>query len=154
GNYVHDTGAAGLAMMESFNADVSDNVFENNKYGIRFSVGSGRNVFFNNVISGSTRYNTYSYLGSDAPDVADSGRSQDNVFQENNIIGGVESIKLLDADGTQFIDNTFEDATTIRFNDAKKTLMSGNIGLNMSKLKVVNGASFDASSDYGFEPIS
>ncbi|CAN0060082.1 unnamed protein product, partial [Laminaria digitata] len=53
-----------------------------------------------------------------------------------------------------FIDNTFEDATTIRFNDAKKTLMSGNIGLNMSKLKVANGASFDASSDYGFEPIS
>ena len=55
GNYVHDNGDAGMAMMESFNADVSDNIFENNKYGIRLSVGCGRNVFSNNVISGSTK---------------------------------------------------------------------------------------------------
>ena len=54
-NYVHDNGDAGLAMMESFDADVSDNIFENNKYGVRLSVGSGRNVFSKNVISGSTR---------------------------------------------------------------------------------------------------
>ena len=53
GNYVHDNGDAGLAMLESFNADVSDNTFEDNKYGIRFSVGCGDNVFSNNVISGS-----------------------------------------------------------------------------------------------------
>ena len=55
GNYVHDNGDAGLAMMESFNADVSDNTFEDNKYGIRFSVGCGDNVFSNNVISGSSK---------------------------------------------------------------------------------------------------
>ena len=54
-NYVHDNGDAGMTMMESFNADVSDNIFENNKYGIRLSVGCGRNVFSNNVISGSTK---------------------------------------------------------------------------------------------------
>ena len=55
GNYVHDNGDAGLAMMESFNADVSDNVFENNKYGVRFSVGCGRNFFCKNVIAGSAK---------------------------------------------------------------------------------------------------
>ena len=55
GNYVHDNGDAGLAMMESFNADVSDNIFENNKYGVRISVGCGRNIFSKNVISGSTK---------------------------------------------------------------------------------------------------
>ena len=38
GNYVHDNGDAGLAMMESFNADVSGNTFENNKYGVRLSL--------------------------------------------------------------------------------------------------------------------
>ena len=86
--------------------------------------------------------------------MVESGRSQDNEFYDNHVIGGVESIKLMDADGTKFIDNTFEDATTIRFNDAKKTLMLGNTGLNNIKLKVTNGASFDASSDHGFEPIS
>ena len=39
GNYVHENGDAGMALMESFNADVSDNTFEKNKYGIRMSVG-------------------------------------------------------------------------------------------------------------------
>ena len=99
------------------------------------------------------RYNTYTYLGTDAPDVVDSGRPKDNIFRENNIIGGVESIKLMDTDGTQFINNTFQDATTIRFSDATKTVMSGNIGLKNSKIKVADGASFDARSDKGFEPI-
>lgn len=55
GNYVHDNGDAGLAMMESFNADVSNNIFENNFWGVRFAVGCGNNVFSNNVISGSTK---------------------------------------------------------------------------------------------------
>ena len=99
------------------------------------------------------RYNTNTYLGTDAPDVVDSGRCQDNIFQENNIIGSAESIKLMDADGTQFINNIFQDATTIRFSDATKTVMAGNIGLKNSKLKVADGASSDARSDKGFEPI-
>ena len=41
-------------MLESFNADVAENVFENNQYGVRLSVGCGRNVFSKNVISGSS----------------------------------------------------------------------------------------------------
>ena len=55
GNYVHDNGDAGMALMEIVNAEVSDNVFEDNKYGIRFSVGSGNNKFSDNVISGSSK---------------------------------------------------------------------------------------------------
>ena len=55
GNYVHDNGDAGMALMESFNADVSDNTFEKNKYGVRMSVGCADNVFSNNLITGSTR---------------------------------------------------------------------------------------------------
>lgn len=42
GGYVHDEGDA---MMESFNADVSDNIFENNKYGTRFSIECRGNAF-------------------------------------------------------------------------------------------------------------
>ena len=42
-------------MMESFDADVSDNLFENNKYGVRFSVGCGRNIFSKNVIKRSAK---------------------------------------------------------------------------------------------------
>lgn len=43
GNHVHNNGDAGLAVLESFYMDVSNNVFNNNRYGIRFSVGSGYN---------------------------------------------------------------------------------------------------------------
>ena len=55
----------------------------------------------------------------------------------------------MDADSTQFINNTVQDATTIRSSDATKTVMSGNIGFKKSKLNVVNGASFDARPDKG-----
>ncbi|CAN0204819.1 unnamed protein product, partial [Laminaria digitata] len=99
------------------------------------------------------RYNAYSYLGTDAPDVVESGRSKDNCFQENTIVGGIETLKIMDADGTEFIGNSFEDAVTIRFDDAARTVMSGNTGLTDTKLKVHNGASFDKRADYGFEPI-
>lgn len=43
GNHVHNNGDAGLAVLEAFYMDVNNNVFKNNKFGIRFSVGSGYN---------------------------------------------------------------------------------------------------------------
>lgn len=43
GNHVHNNGDAGLAVLEAFYMEVSNNVFTNNRYGIRFSVGSGYN---------------------------------------------------------------------------------------------------------------
>ena len=55
GNYVHGNGDAGMALMETFNADVTNNIFEENKYGIRLSVGCADNVFSNNLIRDSTK---------------------------------------------------------------------------------------------------
>lgn len=52
---MHDNGDAGLAMLESFRANVYDNIFDNNKYGIRLSVGCADNVFSNNVVKDSTK---------------------------------------------------------------------------------------------------
>ena len=98
------------------------------------------------------RYNVYTYEGSDDPWVVDSGRMQDNVVSDNTIIGGPESIKLGAADGTRFIDNTFEDPTKIRFQDSSETLMSGNTGLDNVKLRIVDGACFDDKSDSAFTP--
>lgn len=98
------------------------------------------------------RYNVFTYEGSDDPWVVDSGRSQDNVFSDNTIIGGDESIKLKEADGTQFIDNAFEDADTIRFHDCEDTLMSGNTGLDDVELKVTGGSCFDDDSDSDYTP--
>lgn len=41
--------------MEVFNAKVSQNTFEDNKYGIRLSVGCADNVFSNNKINDSKK---------------------------------------------------------------------------------------------------
>eukprot|EP00904_Undaria_pinnatifida_P005798 jgi/Undpi1/2348/HiC_scaffold_13.g05731.m1 len=151
-NYVHDNGDAGIAMMESFDAEVSDNIFEDNKYGIRLSVGCADNVFSDNEITDSTKYNIYTYEGSDDPWVVDSGRPQDNIFSDNTITGGDESIKLKQADGTQIIDNKFEDPDTIRFEDCEETLVSGNTGLDDADLKVTDGSCFDGDSDSEYTP--
>ncbi|CAM9431716.1 unnamed protein product, partial [Laminaria digitata] len=152
-NYVHGNGDAGMALMETFNADVSNNIFENNKYGIRLSVGCADNVFSNNLVSESTKYNVYTYDGEDKPWVVASGRPQDNTFSDNTITGGDESIKLRVADGTEFIGNTFETVTTLRFDDTAETVMSGNTGLNGVELKIDNGACFAEISDAAFNPV-
>lgn len=55
GNHVYDNGDAGLAFLESNDAIIADNRFEGNKYGVRFSVGSARNIVENNLISGSDK---------------------------------------------------------------------------------------------------
>ncbi|CAM9699718.1 unnamed protein product, partial [Laminaria digitata] len=153
GNHVHGNGDAGMALMEIFNAKVSDNTFEDNKYGIRMSVGCADNVFSNNKVTDSTKYNVYTYEGSDDPWATNSGRSQDNVFSDNTITGGDESIKLTMADGTEFVDNTFKSAKTIRFEDAEYTLMSGNTGLDDADRRISKGACFDKKSDSGYKPV-
>lgn len=42
GDCVYDNVVAGLAMIGLFDADVSDNIFENHKYEVKFSVGCSR----------------------------------------------------------------------------------------------------------------
>lgn len=98
-------------------------------------------------------YNVYSYEGSDEPWVVDSGRMKDNQITDNTIIGGPESIKLASADGTEFIDNDFEDPEKIRFEDCSGTVMSGNTGLDDVELSVTEGACFDDESDSAFTPV-
>lgn len=42
-------------MLESFGAQVTDNKFENNLYGVRMSVGCGNNIVADNEILDSTK---------------------------------------------------------------------------------------------------
>ena len=48
-NVVYDMQDAGLAILESFDADIHDNTFTNVKYGIRISLGGGNNMVYDNV---------------------------------------------------------------------------------------------------------
>lgn len=54
GNTVYDNADAGLALIESFRADVHDNTFKDNNYGISLSVGCANNAFENNDIIDSS----------------------------------------------------------------------------------------------------
>lgn len=47
-NHVYGNGDSGMALHETFNAVISDNIFEDNKYGVRLSVGCGDNLITNN----------------------------------------------------------------------------------------------------------
>lgn len=49
GNHVYNMQDAGLAIMESMNAEIYDNVFENVKYGMRISLGGAGNYIHDNT---------------------------------------------------------------------------------------------------------
>lgn len=86
--------------------------------------------------------------------MVDSGRPTSNTYIGNTIIGGRETIKLKEADNMIFLENTFEDATTIRFFDTKNTLMLDNTGLEALDLELkTNSSCFDELSDSLFVPV-
>lgn len=98
------------------------------------------------------RYALYTYEGSDAPDVVDSGRAQNNIFDGNTIVGGPQSIKIKKSDGTQIINNEFMDAVLVEWDDTTDNLVAGNIGLEDVELDV-SEACFAEGSDAKFEPL-
>ncbi|CAM9851353.1 unnamed protein product [Pylaiella littoralis] len=128
GNHVHNNGDAGLAVLETFYMDVNNNVFNRNRYGVRFSVGSGYNWVHDNMIGGSTRYNIFTYLGSDLPDIPDSdGLSDGIVFWRNYLSGAyLESIKLKDAKNVYIVNNRISTAISISFDECSDTTYRDN----------------------------
>lgn len=46
---MHDMGDAGIAMMESFDNEIYDNLIENVRYGVRISLGGADNYIHDNV---------------------------------------------------------------------------------------------------------
>ncbi|CAM9705670.1 unnamed protein product, partial [Choristocarpus tenellus] len=128
GNYVHDNGDAGMAMLESFDNLITENVFENNRYGIRLSVGCGRNTITNNIFTNSSKYQLYTYQGSDLPDVlGTTGRPLYNIFSDNTITKtGEDCVKIKEADYTVIKNNLFEDVLELTFTNSTETSWHGN----------------------------
>ena len=50
GNTVYNMQDAGIAILESFDAQIYDNTFEDVKYGVRISLGGGQNSVHDNVL--------------------------------------------------------------------------------------------------------
>ncbi|CAM9879543.1 unnamed protein product, partial [Sphacelaria rigidula] len=147
-NNVYDNGDAGMALMESSRAEVSGNIFTNNKYGVRLSVGCSENRIEDNAVEDSIEYGFYTYEGSDLPEVMDTGRNQRNVFVNNIVRGGPQSIKFGKSDHTWVITNTFEDAKIIQFEDCTETWVTNNSGLDDVEVKVQEGSCFAPQSTY------
>lgn len=101
------------------------------------------------------RYALYTYQGSDGPDVQPTGRSQDNIFDSNTIIGGPQAIKFKESDGSIVTNNVFSDPGRIEFNDTTGNVVTGNIGLDeATEVKVTEPACFaetdeDSLAEYG-----
>eukprot|EP00752_Nemacystus_decipiens_P017747 g15914.t1 len=124
-NYVHDMPDAGLAIMESFNAEIYDNVFENTQYGMRISVGGANNYVHGNKFDVFSDYGIYTYEGSDAPDTDSDGKPKNNKFEGNTVSGGKIGVHLEAAVDNEFDGNTF-DVEVFEFEDSTGTIWTGN----------------------------
>lgn len=50
GNYIHDIQDGGITIMESFNADIYDNIVKDVDFGVRITLGGGRNFVHDNLL--------------------------------------------------------------------------------------------------------
>ena len=55
GNTVYNMQDAGIAILESFDAQIYDNTFEDVKYEVRISLGGGNNYVHDNVFRGCSK---------------------------------------------------------------------------------------------------
>ncbi|CAN0056993.1 unnamed protein product [Pylaiella littoralis] len=118
---------AGIALLETMNADIHDNVIKGAEFGIRMSLGSAGNQVYDNSFDGCTEYGLYTYQGSDPPTVGVSdGRPNVNVFDGNTVSDTKIGVKLKNSDNTAVINNVFTGATEFEFYDAQSTFWSGN----------------------------
>jgi poly(beta-D-mannuronate) C5 epimerase len=123
GNDVHDhPNGAGIAVMDSSDDVVRDNVLARNKYGLRTSVGSHDIRWEGNDVRDSGSYGVYAYPGlSDDPEYATTPRPSRDVFVGNTIgASGSYAVRLLSTDGFRFTGNTVDaGAGAVRVDDTR-----------------------------------
>ncbi|CAM9939118.1 unnamed protein product [Scytosiphon promiscuus] len=131
GNVVYGSADAAVALVETSRVLVSGNVFGDNKWGARLTVGASDNVFVDNIFSASTQREIYLYPGADEPLVEPfTGRCTDNVFESNEISYVASGpINLEYADGTVISNNTFIGGEGyFEFDTSYETSIVGNTG--------------------------
>lgn len=108
GNTAENNGDAGFAIMDSHANTIRGNTARDNLYGIRLSVGASDNLIESNVVTGSTLYGFYLYMGTDPPTIND-GRPVNNRFVSNEVTGNTTALKAGDALQNTFEANIFRD---------------------------------------------
>lgn len=155
-NYVHDNRDAGITLLESSWATISDNIFERNLFGTRISVGSKENTFASNSFS-ENLHSVNLYEGSDIPQDLVSGRPTDNLFYANDFVEEGEVINAQDTDGLQFVANTFYSPTlSINLEDSTAVLFKDNKGIPSDEHGIgfnVENSCFDPLTDLFFDDV-
>jgi parallel beta-helix repeat protein len=108
-NYVHDNVGSGIELFDSHRNLVTGNRIDNNRDGIRISVGSSENVVSNNTFDSNQSRAIYVYIGNDNS-LTGNNRPHDNTISSNTITRHTsdEPIRLTDGLLTE---NTVESNT-------------------------------------------
>lgn len=95
------------------------------------------------------RYALYTYEGSDPPDVQVTGRSQDNVFDSNTVMGGPQAIKIKESDGSHITNNVFSEPGLVEWSNTTGNVVTGNVGLvdEATEVLLVEPACFDVTDE-------
>ncbi|CAM9132608.1 unnamed protein product, partial [Ectocarpus fasciculatus] len=126
-NVVSDMQDAGMALLETMNADIYNNDFSGVKFGIRLSLGSSDNYVHENTFEDVSSHGLYTYQGSDDPtEGVSNGRPSDNLFENNRILSARSGVKFKDSDDIVITDNVFTGTSELEFFDAQDTLWYGN----------------------------
>ncbi|CAN0253971.1 unnamed protein product [Pylaiella littoralis] len=116
-NTVSGSGSACIAIFESFDVEVSDNICTDNEEGIRFSMGASYNKIFDNQIIKTAGRAIWQYVGSDEiiASAATNGRCTANLFQNNYVEDAALGVNLAQTRDTMVIGNTFVDIGDNKF---------------------------------------
>ncbi|CAN0056924.1 unnamed protein product [Pylaiella littoralis] len=153
GNTIFNMQDAGIALLESMNANIYDNSIGGTgggvKYGIRMSLGSAGNYVHDNTFDSCTDFGLYTYMGSDAPDVSDDGRPEKNLFEANTISNTEGGVKLKRSDSIVIFNNEFTGTVDLEFFDAQDTTWLGNTlpdGVCIDNISSDDGISISTST--------
>jgi parallel beta-helix repeat protein len=128
-NETYLNGDSGIALFASARTLVRNNtVLDNDKYGIRLSMGAADNDIRDNQIGNSGQYGIYFYRGSDTPEPGDDGRPKRNVFTGNTVHdSAAEAIKMGDGDDNRFVSNVFQgNGAVMRLTTSRRTEFRAN----------------------------
>ena len=94
-NTIYNMQDAGIAMLESMDADIHDNDIDGVRYGIRMSLGSAGNNVYQNTFNSCSDYGLFTYEGSDPPtEGVSDGRPNGNTFDNNQVTNTEGAVKL------------------------------------------------------------
>ena len=114
GNTITNMQDAGIALLESMNADIHDNIIDSARYGIRMSLGSAGNNVHDNTFNDCSDYGVFTYEGSDPPTQGVSnGRPSENTFDNNKFTDSAGGVKLKYSDNLTAVSYTHLTLPTI-----------------------------------------